>query len=104
VDDLVEATTDLLLRKPQDDAVNVDVLSPAELRVKACPELDEGGDASSRDAITRTRVLLPEPFRPTIPRVSPAPTATFTSVRASTNSSGRESFENARVSDVLKVV
>ena len=47
LDDLVEAARDLLLRQPEHDAVDEDVLAPGDLGVKARAELDEGRDAAA---------------------------------------------------------
>ena len=82
-DDVVEARVELLLREPEDRAVEVHVVAARQLGVEPGAELQQrrdlalGADAS-RDSGRRMRamhlssVLLPEPFSPMSPNVSPA--------------------------------
>ena len=53
LDDLVEAARDLLLRQPEHDAVDEDVLAAGDLGVEAGAELDEGGDAAAHHELSR---------------------------------------------------
>src|SRR5207247_3580253 len=56
VDDAVEARVDLAPREAEHDAVDVDVLAPGDLRMKARAELDERGDAAVHADAPRGRL------------------------------------------------
>ncbi len=100
LDDPVEALVDLAAREAEHDPVDVDVLAPADLGVKARSQLDERRDPSVHQ--TRSRVVglripemslssvdFPDPFRPMTPNASPRPTSKVMSRRASTEASAR---------------
>ena len=90
LDDLVEAPRDFLLRQPEHDAVDEDVLAAGDLGMEAGAELDQRGDAAVdrrrvpvvglvMPATSLSIVLLPEPLRPITPSVRPAGSVNVTS-------------------------
>jgi hypothetical protein len=83
-DDVVELGSDLAPLHAEDRAVQEDVLAAAQLLVKAGADLEQRATRPRRMArpsvgsVMRERilssVLLPAPFRPTMPTTSPART------------------------------
>ena len=105
-DDLVEAVGDLALGEPEHHAVDEDVLAAGDLGMKAGAQLDERRHAAAgpgrcppvglpMPAMSLSIVLLPEPLRPTMPKVSPAATSNDTPFSASNVSSGCRSRSDA---------
>ena len=91
--DLVEAPGDLALRQAEHDAVDEDVLAAGDLGVEPGAQLDERRDAALHactvpvvglvmPATTFSAVLLPDPLRPTMPKVQPGLTLNDTPCRA----------------------
>ena len=79
--DFAVALVDLPRGQAQDGAVQVHVVAPAELRIEAGAQLEQRRDAAvdgrrpavgcRMPATICSRVLLPEPFSPTMQKVSP---------------------------------
>ena len=78
-DDLVELAADLGARHAEDGAVEIDVLAPGQLGMKAGADLEQAGDPAAQIAtrpsvgsVMRDRILssviLPAPLRPMMPR------------------------------------
>ncbi len=97
-DDLVELTVDLALAHSEERAVEVDVLPARELagesRCRPRAGSRHGREARLRPSVGSvmrerifSRVLLPAPFLPTIPRTSPRLTSKLTSFSAQNVSS-----------------
>ena len=97
LDDLVELRVDLAPPHAEDRAVQVDVLAAGQLGVEAGADLEQRADAAAHHGSPLGRVgdrerifssvVLPAPFRPTIPTTSPSSTSKETSRSAQSSRS-----------------